>query len=94
MHTETMMKELYRVISSRFKDQSGIIYCLTQRDTEDVASQLCQLGLRASCYHANMDATSRSRVHADWSSNKLQVMCDTVFTKISHLLVDSIIFSS
>lgn len=67
------MNEIHSIITTRFKNQSGIVYCLTQRDTEDVASELRKRKLNASCYHANMDAASRSRVHAEWSSNRLQV---------------------
>jgi ATP-dependent DNA helicase Q1 len=72
-NSEVAMNEIHVLISTRFKQQSGIVYCLTQRDTEDVAAELRKRGLHASCYHANMDAISRSRVHADWSSNRLQV---------------------
>ena len=72
-NAEGAIDDIYTMINTRFKNQSGIVYCLSQRDTEEVASELCKRGLKANSYHANIDANSRSRIHADWSSNRLQV---------------------
>ena len=72
---ESALNDIHEMIVTRFQNQSGIIYCLSQRDTEDVARELCKRGVQANCYHANMDAKSRSQVHAYWSSNRIQVSC-------------------
>ena len=41
--------------------ESGIIYCASRRQTEDLAAFLNEKGLRALPYHAGMDAAIRSR---------------------------------
>ena len=51
----------------------GIIYCLTQKDTEEVTLGLQTRGFGAGCYHANLDAKHRSKVHALWTKNEIQV---------------------
>ncbi len=40
--------------------ESGIIYCASRRQTEDLAAFLTEKGLRALPYHAGMDAAARS----------------------------------
>ena len=48
--------------------ESGIVYCLTRKDTEQVAAELAQHGLACGCYHADMDPVQRESVHMQWSS--------------------------
>ncbi len=47
---------------------SGIVYCLTRKDTEQVAGELSQRGLACGCYHADMDAQYRQTCHMQWST--------------------------
>ena len=48
--------------------ESGIVYCLTRKDTEQVAAELAQQGLACGCYHADMDPLHRESVHMQWST--------------------------
>ncbi|XP_031482944.1 ATP-dependent DNA helicase Q-like 2 isoform X2 [Nymphaea colorata] len=59
-------------------NESGIIYCFSRRESEQVSKDLRQLGISADYYHADMDAHARERVHMLWSSNKIQVIVGTV----------------
>src|SRR5262245_64413605 len=43
----------------RLADQAAIVYCLSRRETEDLASWLAAQGLKAAHYHAGMDANAR-----------------------------------
>src|SRR5215470_2913599 len=52
--------QLLRFVSAHRGD-SGIIYCASRRNTEDVAAFLRQEGTKALHYHAGMDAAERSR---------------------------------
>jgi len=52
--------QLLRFVSAHRGD-SGIIYCASRRNTEDVAAFLRQEGTKALHYHAGMDAAQRSR---------------------------------
>lgn len=70
--------EICKLISSRFSGQSGIIYCLTQKDTEEVAREMQKFGIKASCYHANMDAKHRSKTHTSWINNDILVVVATI----------------
>src|SRR5215467_8426515 len=43
------------------RGDSGIVYCASRRNTEDIAAFLRQDGVKALHYHAGMDAAERSR---------------------------------
>ena len=77
-NTEAAMDKICSVITTRFPGQSGIIYCLSQKETEEVASQLQKRNIAAHCYHANMEPQTRSHVHYEWAKNELQVVVATV----------------
>lgn len=52
--------------------ESGIVYCLTRKDTEQLSVELSQHGLACGCYHADMDPNHRETVHRHWSSGDRQ----------------------
>ncbi|AUX77095.1 ATP-dependent DNA helicase RecQ [Sinorhizobium fredii] len=56
-------QQLLRFLS-RFKDSSGIVYCLSRAKVEDTAEWLNGQGIRALPYHAGMDRALRDR-HQD-----------------------------
>ncbi|XP_012944528.2 ATP-dependent DNA helicase Q1 [Aplysia californica] len=74
---ETMEKILL-LISTRFRGMSGIVYCFSRKDSEEVTSDLMSHGIKAGCYHGDIDAKSRSRVHRMWLSGEIQVVVATV----------------
>ncbi|KIH53628.1 ATP-dependent DNA helicase, RecQ family [Ancylostoma duodenale] len=85
LHYEVLSKpdtdfgdELARLIKKRFPDQSGIVYCFSRKDCEEVANQLRGNGVRAAFYHADMDSARRTAVHEKWVSGKYNVIVATV----------------
>ncbi|ELT96261.1 hypothetical protein CAPTEDRAFT_131881 [Capitella teleta] len=77
-NAHALVEEIVDLIQTRFRDQSGIVYCLTQKDSEEMARQLQSHGLTAACYHAQMDAKHRSLAHRKWTTNKIQVVVATI----------------
>lgn len=59
-------------------DRSGIIYCLSQRDCEKVATELVSEGVRAAPYHAGLPADIRERNQHAWTAGGVQVICATL----------------
>ncbi|XP_043713234.1 ATP-dependent DNA helicase Q-like 2 isoform X2 [Telopea speciosissima] len=64
--------------SSYPNNESGIVYCFSRKESEQVADELFQRGISAGYYHADMDVDARAKVHMRWSDNKLQVIVCTV----------------
>ncbi|CAA7061241.1 unnamed protein product [Microthlaspi erraticum] len=59
-------------------NESGIVYCFSRKECEQIAGDLRQRGISADYYHADMDVNVREKVHMRWSKNKLQVIVGTV----------------
>ncbi|KAK1430772.1 hypothetical protein QVD17_13767 [Tagetes erecta] len=64
--------------SSYTNNESGIVYCFSRKECEQVAKELRERGVSADYYHADMDVNAREKVHMRWSNSKLQVIVGTV----------------
>ena len=60
------------------RDQSGIIYCLSRKSTEDLAGKLKQKGIKAAAYHAKLPSGERSKVQEDFINDRTPIVCATV----------------
>ncbi|XP_038046923.1 ATP-dependent DNA helicase Q1-like [Patiria miniata] len=77
--SEALFTELLvQLLNGRYKGQSGIIYCLSKKNTEQVALALQTSNIRAEPYHADLDAGVRSAVHGRWKSGRTQVVVATI----------------
>lgn len=65
-------------VLERHKGQAAIVYCLSRKNTEAMADELCHQGISAACYHAGMDAQSRRRTQDAFAEEKLDVVAATV----------------
>ncbi|VVC99165.1 unnamed protein product [Leptidea sinapis] len=75
---EECISIIEKLLKYRYKDQSGIIYTNSIKDSEDVASGLRKVGLKVGCYHANMESDARSKVHMKWHDHYYQAIVATV----------------
>ncbi|XP_044308080.1 ATP-dependent DNA helicase Q1 [Varanus komodoensis] len=75
---QNCMEDIVKLINGRYKGLSGIIYCFSQKDAEQVTMSLQKLGIKAGTYHANMEPRDKSKVHKLWSANEIQVVVATV----------------
>ena len=58
--------------------QSGIVYCLSRKNTETVAAKLLQKGIKADFYHAGLSAKERDKVQEEFINDNVPVVCATV----------------
>lgn len=72
------VSDIEKLLKGRFHGKSGIIYCFSIKDSEDIAAELRKRGIRAKSYHAQLDALRRSAVHKSWAANEIQVVVATV----------------
>jgi hypothetical protein len=69
---------------SRRPNDSGVIYCLSRKNCEDVSKKLEDVlrkkgnPIRISYYHAELDAQSREQRHHQWTMGTINVLCATV----------------
>ncbi|MDX1362806.1 MAG: DNA helicase RecQ [Arenibacter latericius] len=71
------VSQILRFIRQR-PNESGIIYCLSRKSTENLVEKLQNSGIKASAYHAGLDFESRNKVQEDFIFDKTQIVCATV----------------
>ncbi len=72
--TEAQVLQIIR----RHAGRAAIVYCITRRETEDLAEFLRGRGVRAEHYHAGMEAGDRRRAQERFSSEATDVIVATV----------------
>ncbi len=58
--------------------ESGIIYCLSRKTTEELASKLKAKGFKAEAYHAGIDHVNRSKIQDDFINDEKHIICATI----------------
>lgn len=59
------------------RDVTGIVYCSTRSQVDDVAGRLEQAGFSAAAYHAGMEAQYRRQAQEKFSRDEVRVMVAT-----------------
>lgn len=67
-----------KLLTTKYRDQSGIIYTTTIKDCEELAKNLRARGLKVKHYHANLENEQRSATHDKWLSGVYQAVVATV----------------
>ncbi|CAL9738500.1 ATP-dependent helicase Sgs1p [Monosporozyma servazzii] len=70
--------DIIKEINSKFKDQTGIIYCHSKKSCENTSALLQKNGARCAYYHAGMEPEDRQEVQQAWQSGRIKVICATV----------------
>ena len=60
------------------KGESGIVYCLSRKRTEEVAGKLTAAGVSAAAYHAGLSSLERDRVQTAFARDEIDVVVATV----------------
>lgn len=76
--TKNIIGEICNEIKTKFKNQTGIIYCHSKRSCEQTSAQLQNAGITCAFYHAGMEPDDRMNVQRAWQTDKIKVICATV----------------
>lgn len=71
------VKKIMQFLESR-PNQSGIIYCLSRKNTMELAEKLREAGFDAQHYHAGMSAEERAKVQDDFIKDNTLIICATI----------------
>ena len=71
------ISQIIKFIKQR-PNQSGIIYCLSRKTTEQLAKKLKTNKVSAEAYHAGLNFEKRSKVQESFVYDKTQIVCATV----------------
>ncbi|WP_026934995.1 DNA helicase RecQ [Christiangramia echinicola] len=70
-------EQISQFLKNRQKE-SGIIYCLSRKTTEELAGKLKAKGFKAEAYHAGLDHLERSQIQDDFINDEKQIICATI----------------
>ncbi|KAH8308158.1 hypothetical protein KR059_007227 [Drosophila kikkawai] len=72
------LEDISAYIRTKPAHSSGIIYCMSRKECDDVAKKMCKDGVRAVAYHAGLNDTERESRQKDWLTGKVKVICATI----------------
>lgn len=75
---EENYKKLYHFIMDNYPNDSGIVYCLSRKKTEDTAKFLKQNSIKAYAYHAGMPTKKRAQIQERFLKKKNTVIVATI----------------
>ncbi|GAB1608931.1 syndrome homolog isoform X1, partial [Argonauta hians] len=70
--------EIAVLIKSKFRNQSGIVYCLSRKECDEAAKNLSKKGIKAIAYHAGLTDNQRSQTQEGWLNDVWKVICATI----------------
>lgn len=79
--TVASQAQMVSYILSHHADQSGIVYCLSRKDTHTLAQALALQShgrIRTGVYHSDLDESEKQSVHRQWRSGDISVVCATI----------------
>lgn len=74
---QNVIKEIIKYVKQN-TGKSGIIYCLSRKKVEEVANVLKVNGVKASAYHAGLDAKERAKTQDNFLMEELDVIVATI----------------
>jgi len=72
------MKEIAELIRSKYRNQSGIIYCLSRKECETLCDNLRQEKISCTYYHGSLQADDRERRQNAWANDRVNVIIATL----------------
>lgn len=73
------LDSMAELIKTRYRGQTGIVYCLSRKNCEETAFALRkQYKIRATHYHAGLKPDEKSHIQKEWQAGKYQVIVATI----------------
>ena len=74
-----VLESIVNTINTSYREQSGIIYCLSKKNCEDIAGKLAkEYGIPAHHYHAGMEPEEKKQVQKQWQAGRYHVIVATI----------------
>jgi len=75
---DSAKQQILRFIKTSHAGESGIVYCLSRQNVQDMAQWLCDQGHRALPYHAGLDAQVRAKNQDIFLKEEAVIMVATI----------------
>lgn len=74
---QSVLQNIIQYLNEHPND-SGIIYCLSRKGTEEMSNNLKENGINSAFYHAGLSSMERAKVQDDFLKDKTRVMLATI----------------
>lgn len=74
---QSVLQNIIKYLNEHPND-SGIIYCLSRKGTEEMSNNLRENGINSAFYHAGISSLERAKVQEDFLKDKIRVMVATI----------------
>ncbi|ORZ00626.1 P-loop containing nucleoside triphosphate hydrolase protein [Syncephalastrum racemosum] len=78
---DAVIQHMAKWIMNNYPRSSGIVYCLTKKETHAVAGGLYKESkgrIRCGVYHADLEHDDKEEIHRQWRDNQIQVIVATI----------------
>ena len=72
------VQDIIDSIRTQYNNKSGIIYCHSRKQCEQLASKLKIYNVQCEFYHAGLSRKDRENIQSNWIDNKLHVIIATI----------------
>ena len=74
-----VLESMATIINGSYKDQSGIIYCLSRQNCENIAKKLRDdYSIKAHHYHAGLEPAEKMTIQKEWQAGEYNVIVATI----------------
>nr|XP_040220568.2 Bloom syndrome protein homolog [Anopheles coluzzii] len=70
--------EMIELIRKRFPRDTGIVYCLSKKECDQLADEFRRAGIKAKSYHAGLSDGVREATQKEWIGDRIKVVCATI----------------
>ncbi|XP_053681210.1 recQ-like DNA helicase Blm [Anopheles nili] len=70
--------EMIELIRKRFPRDTGIVYCLSKKECDQLATEFRRAGIKAKSYHAGLTDSVREETQKEWIGDRIKVVCATI----------------
>jgi superfamily II DNA helicase RecQ len=75
---DAVVDDMVTLIKEKYPQNAGIIYTLSRKDADTIASSLCEYGVVARAYHSDVTPKNKELIHRSWMRNETQVVVATI----------------
>tara|TARA_B100000575_G_scaffold294356_1_gene309749 strand:- start:1671 stop:3239 length:1569 start_codon:yes stop_codon:yes gene_type:complete len=72
------LQEIIVMIQSKYSNDSGIIYCLSRKQCDELAELLQQNDISCDSYHAGLVSSKRTMIQEKWQEGNVKVIVATI----------------
>jgi RecQ family ATP-dependent DNA helicase len=75
---KSIVTEIVNFVHTQYPGESGIVYCFSKKDCEEVAQQINREGIPCGFYHADISPEDKHRTYEAWISGSIRIVTATI----------------